>query len=140
MGSIHPLHITSFIPLLVAALLQWFLGAIWYSPALFAKPWMRLLAITPDPSKRKTMVYGMIASFIGDLVTALVLWHFVTWAGADTFGAGAFVGFLAWLGLVAAPLMAQNIYEGRRFGLFAINTGYWLLCLLAVGGLLAVWR
>ena len=34
----------------------------------------------------------------------------------------------------------QGIYEKRPFKLFAINSGYWLLGLFIVGGLLAAWR
>lgn len=62
------------------------------------------------------------------------------WAGAEAFGGGAFVGFLAWLGFVAAPSFPQGLYENRPFKLFAINTGYWLVGLLISGGLLAVWH
>jgi hypothetical protein len=50
------------------------------------------------------------------------------------------IGFILWLGFIAAPLAASYIYEGRPFKLFAINTGYWLVGLLITGGLLAVWR
>jgi hypothetical protein len=64
----------------------------------------------------------------------------VSWAEATTWGTGAFVGFLCWLGFFAAPNFAQGIYENRPFKLFAINNGYWLVCLLITGGLLAVWK
>ena len=48
--------------ILVSALLLWFLGAIWYSPALFARPWMAMLGITPDKTKKnKSMIAGMIS-------------------------------------------------------------------------------
>lgn len=136
----HHLHHLNHWAILVSALIQWVLGAVWYSPALFAKPWMKLLGITPDPSKRKSMIFGMIASFIGSLILSLVLLHTILWSGASTWGMGAFIGFLSWLGFIAAPNFAQGIYEGRPFKLFAINTGYWLVGLLITGSLLAVWR
>ena len=56
------------------------------------------------------------------------------------FFTGALVGFISWAGFIAAPSIAQNIYEGRPFKLFAINTGYWLVAVLITGGLLAVWQ
>jgi len=126
--------------LLVSALILWVLGAIWYSPALFAKPWMADLGIRPDTANKKGLIPGMISSFIGDLLLALVLAHVIGWANATTFGWGAFIGALAWLGFIAAPAFPQGIYENRPFRLFAINTGYWLVGLMMVGGLLAVWR
>jgi hypothetical protein len=135
----HHLHFNHW-ALLVSALILWFLGAIWYSPVLFAKPWMALLKIDPSKTNSKTMVPGMIASFIGDLILSLVLAHIVLWSGADSCGWGAFIGFLVWLGFFAAPNLPQGIYEGRPFKLFAINNGYWLVGLMIVGALLAVWR
>jgi hypothetical protein len=82
----------------------------------------------------------MISSLIGDLLVAFALLHFVLWSGAATFGAGAFVGFLCWLGFFAATQFPQGIYEGRPLKLFVINTGYWLVGLLIIGGLLAAWK
>ena len=124
---------------LVSALILWFLGAAWYSPALFAKPWMAALGIVPGHQK-KGLAAGMISSFIGDLLVAFALLHFIFWSGAASYGEGAFVGFLSWLGFFAATQFPQGIYEGRPFRLFLINAGYWLVGLLAIGGLLARWR
>ena len=135
----HHLHFNHW-AILVSALIQWFLGAAWYSPALFAKPWRSMVFVRPDSTKNNRMIVGMIASFIGSLVTSLMLAHVVTWSGAATIGFGALIGFIVWLGFIAAPLCASYIYEGRPFKLFAINTGYWLVGLLISGGLLAVWH
>jgi hypothetical protein len=140
MDSFHHLQHMNHWAILVSALIQWFLGAAWYSPALFAKPWMKLLGITPDPSKRKSMVFGMVSSLIASLILSFVLLHFILWSNASTWATGAFVGLISWLGFIAAPSFAQGIYEGRPFKLFAINTGYWLVGLLITGALLAVWR
>jgi hypothetical protein len=104
---------------------------------------MAALGINPNiprPGKNKSLIAGMIASFLGSLVLSFVLWHFIAWSSSTTWGTGAFIGFLAWFGFILCPAVAQNIYEGRPFKLFAINTGYWLVCLLVSGVLLAVWR
>jgi len=126
--------------ILVSALIQWFIGALWYSPVLFAKPWMAMIFIRKDSVKKNSMIFGMIASFIGSLVTSLMIAHVAIWSGASTYPEGMLIGFILWLGFIAAPLWASYIYEGRPFKLYAINTGYWLVCLLVSGGLLAVWR
>jgi len=133
----HHLHFNHW-AILVSALILWFLGALWYSPVLFARQWMALVGVKPD--RGKSMVAGMIASFIGDILMSLALAHVVLWSGADSFGLGALIGFIAWLGFFAAPNYPQSIYERRPFKLFAINNGYMLVGLLIVGGLLAVWR
>jgi hypothetical protein len=139
----HPLHHFNFRAILVCGVFQWLLGALWYSPALFAKPWMAALKIDPNAmgaSAKKSLVAGMISSFVGGLILSFVLAHLVLWSNAETFAAGAFVACIAWLGFIAAPAFAQGIYEQRPFRLFAINTGYWLVGLLVSGGILAIWH
>jgi hypothetical protein len=133
----HHLHFNH-LAILVAALIQWVLGALWYS-LLFAKPWMALTGHKPG-SRPKGAVVAMVTSFFGGLVLAFVLAHMVLWSGATTFCWGAFIGFICWLGFIAAPLLSETMYEKRPFKLFAINTGYWLLALLISGGLLAAWH
>jgi nitrate reductase gamma subunit len=64
----------------------------------------------------------------------------IYWSGANTLHRGAFVGFICWLGFMAAPLFAETNYEKRPYKLFAINSGYWLVSMLLSGVVLAVWR
>jgi Protein of unknown function (DUF1761) len=134
----HHLHFNHF-ALIVSALILWFLGAFWYSPIAFAKPWIAIIG-RRSGEKPKGLAVGMIASLIGDLLLAFVLAHFVAWSGADGFLMGAFVGFITWLGFVVGPLYPQSVYEGRPFTYFAINSGYWLVGLTLAGGLLATWH
>jgi hypothetical protein len=137
--SFHHLHNMNHWAVLVCGLILWVLGALWYSPALFTKPWMAALGIVPDGEK-KGLATGMIASLVGDILLSFVLLHFILWSGADSFAMGAFVGFISWLGFFAATQVPQGIYERRPASLFWINGGYWLVGLLIVGGVLAVWR
>jgi hypothetical protein len=136
----HHLHF-NFLALLVSALIQWLIGGLWYS-LLFRKPWMALTGyLRPANGERpKGAVVAMIASFVISLVLSLMLAHVVIWAGADGFAHGMFLGFICWLGFIAGPLLAQQIYEQRPMMQWAINAGYWLVALLVSGGLLAVWR
>jgi hypothetical protein len=125
---------------LVCGIALWFLGAIWYSPMLFSRPWMRLLGIDPANTNRKSMMTGIILSFIGNVLAAFILAHVILWSGAKTFAAGAVVGLVIWIGFFAAPMVPQAVFENRPFKLFLINSGYWLVGLLVIGGVLAVWQ
>ena len=123
----------------VAGLLFWFLGAVWFSPVLFAKSWMAALGITPGRQK-KGFAAAMISSLIGDLITALVMLHFIVWSGASTVGTGAFIGFLCWLGFFVAIQFPQGLYEQRPMKVFAIDAGYWFVGMLGTGVLMALWH
>jgi len=125
--------------IIVAALFQWVLGALWYSPPLFAKPWSAMVWRTPE-DKPKSLVTGMVSSLICDLILTFILAHVILWSGSEGFGEGALAGFIVWAGFIACPNIPQGIYEGRPFRLFAINGGYWLAGLVVSGGILAGWR
>jgi len=126
--------------ILASGVFLWLLGAVWYSPALFAKPWMALLGIKMGDGNKKSLLAGMISSFIGDVLLSFILAHFVIAWDADNFGTVAFIGFISWLGFIVAPNFPQGIYENRPIGLFWINSGYWLVGITIVGGILAAWR
>jgi Protein of unknown function (DUF1761) len=133
----HPLNLLA---ILVSAIILWVLGAIWYSPALFAKPWMQILGMKKEDSRRSFVYLGMVASFMGDFVLAYVLANIIIWSGATGFWLGAVWGVLIWFGFFGSVNLPQHLYEGRPFKLFAINNGYWLLGLFIVGGILTTWR
>ncbi len=135
----HVHNALNFWAILVSALFLWFLGAFWYSPLMFAKPWIKIVG-RKEGEKPKGVYKGMIGSFVGDLLLALALNHFILWSGAPSIGWGAVVGLIAWLGFFIAPNYPQSIYEGRPFTYVLINNGYWLVGLLVSGALLAVWR
>jgi hypothetical protein len=135
---VHHFHF-NLVALLVSAVILWLLGAFWYSPIAFAKPWIAIIG-RKSGEKPKGLALGMISSLIGDLLVVFILFHFIAWSHSDSFAKGAFVGFISWVGFVVGPLYPQSVYEGRPFAYFAINSGYWLVGLTIVGGLLAVWQ
>lgn len=125
---------------IVAALASFVLGWLWYSPALFGKSWMRLSDITPTTEqKKKGMTQGMLFGLIAALVMSYVLAHFVDFARATTAAGGAQAGFWSWLGFVATVTLGGVLWEGKKWGLWALNNAYQLLSLLIMGIILAVW-
>jgi hypothetical protein len=128
----------NFLALAVATLAKMVLGALWYSPLLFAKPWMKLVNCTPEQLKAG-MPKALLTDVIGTFIQAFVLVHAVHYAGANSIGLGAAVGFLNWLGFIAVTTLAITIYEQKPFRLFLINNGFQLLSLLIMGAIVAVW-
>jgi hypothetical protein len=127
---------------LVAAILNMALGALWYSPAVFGKAWMELVGFKPEDAQ--TRMAGMqrvyILTFIGSFVMAYALARVLWYAKVASMGGGIMIGLLAWLGFVATTHGTNYLFEGKPFRLFTINTGYFLVALVIMGALLAVWR
>jgi len=124
--------------IVAAAVVNMVVGAVWYSPALFAKQWAALTG--RKMNEMGNGAQGYVLTAIGALVQAWILSHIVSYAGADTAVKGAMVGFWLWVGFVAITQGVNMVFAGTRKKLWAINTGYFLVVLLINGGLLAVWR
>jgi hypothetical protein len=132
----------NYVAVLVSALITFFLGALWYSPVLFANLWMKGAKIT-DADIKKAKEKGMAGSYVMAGVTALlmsyVLAHWVDIAGANTPALGAQAGFWAWLGYIATTHVGTVTWEGKSWSYYFVNVGYYLVALLIAGALLARW-
>lgn len=123
--------------LLLAAVASYAIGAVWYG-LLFRAPWRRLTGVSGEAS-RGEMARSMALGFVLDLVKAYVMLRIVASMGAYSVATGVEVGFWAWLGLAFTVLADQAVYARRSWVLTAIDGGYYLVSLMAIGGILAVW-
>ena len=78
-------------------------------------------------------------SFLGAVVMSYVLAHIADYTQVTTVAAGAQAGFWLWLGFVVTTNLASVVFEGRPTGLYLINAGYYLVTLVVMGAILAVW-
>ena len=59
------MHSLNYLAVLVAALTSIILGFLWYSPLLFAKPWMREMGYDPnDKAKIRAMQKGASPAYL----------------------------------------------------------------------------
>ena len=129
---------------LVAAIATMVVGFLWYSPLLFARPWMLLMGYDPDDKAKVQEMqksagpsYGI--SFVASLVTAFVLAKIIDVTSVTTVLYGMKVGFAVWLGFVATVQLTEVLFAKKPAKLYLINTGYQLVCYLAMGAILARW-
>jgi len=61
----------NFVVVLIAAVVQWILGALWYG-LLFKKSWRSLTGLA-EGEKPKGAAFGMIISFIASLLVSYIL-------------------------------------------------------------------
>ena len=100
-----------------------------------------------DPSDKAKMeemkksagpAYG--GSFLASLVSAFILALFLHEMRVESLHFGLMVGFHIWLGFVATVQLTSALFMKQSLKLFAMNTGYQLICYLAMGAILAVWK
>jgi hypothetical protein len=128
---------TNYPAVLVAGIVYWLLGAVWYS-TLFEKRWMALENIAPQQSSAH-MAFTFTVSFLLDLLMAFVLAQLCAWRSANSAARGSSLGVLIWIGFVAPSLYTNYIYEMRPNTLFLINAGYILVGFCLMGAILGAW-
>ena len=129
----------NYLAVLVAGILYFALGALWYSPLLFSRPWMDALGFTDeDVQGGSPLTYLYPAIFY--VIAAAVMAVLIKALGITGIGAGIFLGALGWLGFTLPPIGSSYIFESRPASLFLITNGYHLLGFLLMGIILTLWQ
>ena len=124
---------------IVAALVTFLIGGLWYSPLLFDRPWRRLNALSEDQIKASHtgLIFGL--SFLAALIAAFVLALFL--AGPTTGAiAGLMAGLLVGIGWVATSMLTTFLFERRPLALWGIDSAYHVFSFSLMGLILGVWR
>lgn len=122
------------IAVILAVLANMIIGALWYSPLLFAKVWMKSLGKTMEElqqSGNPNIGYGLTT--LAGIISAIVLSLFIQLLDPVTVSGGAFIGFLAGLGIASARELSPTFFEGRKYTLFFISAGYHIVSLTIMG-------
>jgi Protein of unknown function (DUF1761) len=127
----------NWLAIIVAAIIPMVLGALWYSPILFADRWMQAVGRTGEELGDSAL--GYLLSAVGAFLSAYVLARIIKWAEVDDLGNGILVGLLVWVGFVATVLAVTTYFGGRPRMLWLINAGYQLVALVLMGALLGAW-
>lgn len=129
---------------LVAAIATMVVGFLWYSPMLFARPWMVLMGYNPDDKAaldemRKGAGKNYAVAFVLGLISAFVLGKIIQVTTVNTALYGLKIAFAVWLGFVTTVQLTAVLFAKKPFKLYVIDTGYQLVSYLAMGAILAVW-
>ena len=124
--------------IVVAALVNVVLGAVWYSQLLFARSWADSRGYReqdlPPFTARKAL-----ATFAAGLVTALVLAAAFRFAQVENIVQGLPVAAALCMGFHIFPAAVQAYRAGQTRRLFLINAGHDLAGAAAMGVILASW-
>jgi hypothetical protein len=137
----------NYLAVLVAGIVIFVLGGLWYSPALFAKRWIALQGRTEEQMRAQAAAANMpvmyLSAFICGFVTAWVMAMILGHIGISmplSAGHGAMVGFMCWLGFAAATSYGTALFSGKPKQLWLIDSSYNLVSFVLAGIILAVWR
>lgn len=138
MAQLQNLHALAIV---VAAVAAWIFGAVYYG--VLGRQWIEAQGKTIEQCKaesagKSTAAKAMpfVLSFVAELLMASALSGIMFHIGIYTVRAGAFSGFMCWLGFVLTTVAVNNAYTFRKVTLTAIDSGHWLGVLVIIGAIL----
>lgn len=128
------------LPMFLAALATMPVGFLWYSPALFAKPWLAMSKIPAGKMKKGPGIFPFVVSLFSGFVMAFLIGMLMVLIGIDTLQGAWKLGLLLWFGFDFVPGWMRHLFDRRPLGLFLINTGHMAANVLVIGWVLTMWR
>jgi Protein of unknown function (DUF1761) len=131
----------NYLAVLVAAVVAFVMGGLWYSPLLFGKAWAKLRGIdSPGAAGAEMRPSEVLAEFIRGLIVAVVLAGFVVHLGVVNLLGAIYLGLAVWIGFQVTSIVGSVIHEHYPVKLYAIHTGDALTKTLVMAVILGVWR
>lgn len=121
---------------IVAGLAGFGIGGLWYSPVLFAKPWMKENGFTEEQIGKDDMAPIMGGAVALTVLCAYSIARLLVRGGG--WEAGAKTGLLVGAA-VACALAIGYLFERKSLNLWLINAGHWLVSFVAMGAIIGAW-
>jgi len=122
-----------------AALSDFVVGALWYSPLLFVKVWMKQTGITEEKMKKDNALVKYGLTFVFSLIITYNLAFFL---GDPMMELSDYLlySFLAGFGWASMAVGILSLFEMRGWKLMLINWGYVTVAFVVKGLILGLWR
>jgi hypothetical protein len=124
---------------LICAIANLALGALWYSPLLFYKSWMTENNFTDEEIKKVNPAKTYSITLLISVIISYNLAFFLGDAKTDMIW-GTTAGFLAGFGFSALIFSVVALFEQRSLKYILINGGYITTYFTLIGFILGTWR
>ncbi len=140
----------NYLAVLVAGIVIFLLGGLWYSPILFSKRWVALQGRTEEQMRADAARSNMPVMYLGAFITALITaWALAVLANSFVPPAfipatswalrGAKLGLFVWFGFAATTSFANAIFSMKPKQLWLIDTAYNLVSFVLAGAIIMGW-
>jgi hypothetical protein len=133
----------NWLAVVVAALVYFVLGAIWYAPPTFGRIWQRSIGWDPDAAPPQMQVTGYLIPLVAYLVMAAATAMLAAATGStDVQGGltlGVVIGVAFALGRTAVDA-AFDPHKPQKWVWFAVTSGYHLVGIVLVAIIVSVWQ
>lgn len=127
----------NYLAALVAALAYFAIGAVWYSPMLFANSWLR--ATGREGQQPQPNILLFVGTAVAYFIQAIVLAAIARSTDATEAMDGVVLGLFVGVGVVATMLWVNIAYEQRPAALFWINGLNAVIGFVVMAVIVTVW-
>lgn len=128
----------NWVAVLIATVVGFGVGAIWFNQKVFGRVWMNDLGLT-DSSPKGSVGRAMGGSFVTTLLSAIGLVWLIHITRALSLVGGMKVGLLVGLAFVATSYFSDGFFENRKTRLIAITAAHRVLMFAVMGAILGKW-
>lgn len=128
---------------LVAALVYFLLGALWYSPAFLGKPWMRSTGMETEDTEGGPGPAIYVAPLLGYLISSIATALLAEATATDSLEEGLILGLIVGVGFSAVLAGITAVFSPKMpepLTWFWITASYNVVGLLLVGAILGLWE
>ncbi|ODT00339.1 MAG: hypothetical protein ABS49_05410 [Erythrobacter sp. SCN 62-14] len=125
-------------PVLAGTAAFFAVGALWYG-VLFQKAWSRAAGLSDEALRSGNMAVIFGLAFAFEMLIAMVLWHLI----ARTDPAPHVVMMMATgfaVGVMIPAIGINYLFMRKRFALFLIDAGHFIVGMAAMGGAFLLFR
>lgn len=134
----------NWLAVIVAAVVYYALGAVWYARFAFGDIWMDSIGWKPDPDSGPQMsTANIVLPIVGFLVTAIALGMLAASTGTDTFAEGIVLGLVAGVGVGTMITLVTAAYDPvspKPVTWFLVTGGYHLVGIIIASAIIGVWQ
>ncbi|HEX8099473.1 MAG TPA: DUF1761 domain-containing protein [Actinomycetota bacterium] len=131
----------NWLAVIVATLVYFAVGALWFSEVAFAKPWRRSLGIQAPPGQRPSMGI-LVAPLVQAFVSVIAVAMLAKATGTDTIGEALVLWIVSGVAIAGALIAVTAVFETTkpdRTAWALIAGGYHLVGLLIATVIVSVW-
>ena len=140
----------NYLAVLVAAIVIFMLGGLWYSPVLFAKRWIALHGRTEEQMRADAARANMPLMYLMAFICALIIAYGIAVVTpafmpperspeSSWIIRGVKIGLFCWFGFVLPTTFATSLFSMKPRQLWLIDAGYNLVSFILAGAIYLGW-
>jgi hypothetical protein len=127
----------NWLSVLVATVVSFAVGSVWYSKPFFGKTWQQELKLSNEEITSSNMVKIFGLAFVLSFISAMFMDMFI--GENSTIWSGMHAGLLVSIVWISTALGVNYLFARKSFKLFLIDAGYFVVFFIIMGAILGAW-